>query len=180
MLFSATQAPPNIQEKDYFEMETLMCATAPDPMGNYTVALSMSEIDPRFADKERATVGAILSSYEVNQAVVAREANAIAAPAISAIHRIGADATARMNAVERANDAQHADYYARQDVNARTNQGFSNYLLDQTVIQDNNMYGNGTVGHGTAWNSTADALVKANPNRYEIVDTPNFWKGWDY
>jgi hypothetical protein len=30
------------------------------------------------------------------------------------------------------------------------------------------------------WNSTADALVKANPNRYEIVDTPNFWKGVDY
>jgi hypothetical protein len=30
------------------------------------------------------------------------------------------------------------------------------------------------------WNSTADALVKVNPNRFEIVDTPNFWKGIDY
>jgi hypothetical protein len=36
------------------------------------------------------------------------------------------------------------------------------------------------VGHGTVWNSTADALVKANPNRYEIVDNPNFWKGNDF
>ncbi len=53
-------------------------------------------------------------------------------------------------------------------------------LLDQTVIQDNNMYGNGTVGHGTAWNSAADALVKSNPSRFEIVDTPNFWRGVDY
>ena len=53
-------------------------------------------------------------------------------------------------------------------------------LLDQTVIQDNNVYGSGTIGHGTVWNSTADALVKANPNRYEIVNAPNFWKGWDY
>jgi len=112
--------------------------------------------------------------------VVAGEAGAIAAPAIDAIHRIGGAATARMKAVERANEAQHADYYARQDANARNSQGFSNYLLIQTVMQDNNVYGNGTIGHGTVWNSTADALVKANPNRYEIVNAPNFWKGWDY
>ena len=38
----------------------------------------------------------------------------------------------------------------------RRNQGFSNYLLDQTVIQDNNMYGNGTIRHGTVWTSTAN------------------------
>jgi hypothetical protein len=180
LLSDAGRPSPKVQEKDYWEMEMLMCATAPNGMGHYTVTLSISEIDPRFADKERATVGAILSSYQVNQGVVSRQAHAIAAPAIDAIHRIGANATARMNAVGRANDAQHADYHARQDANARSAQGFSNYLLDQTVIQDNNVRGTGTVGHGTVWNSTADALVKANPNRYEIVNTPNFWKGWDY
>jgi hypothetical protein len=42
------------------------------------------------------------------------------------------------------------------------------------------MYGNGTVGHGTVWTSTANTLVKADPDRYEIVDTPNFWRGVDY
>jgi hypothetical protein len=100
--------------------------------------------------------------------------------AINNIHAIGANATARMNATQAANDAQHAGYWARHDTNARNSQNFSNYLLDQTVIQDNNMHGNGTIGHGTVWNSAADALVKANPNRFEIVDTPNFWKGVDY
>jgi hypothetical protein len=55
--------------------------------------------------------------------------------------------------------------------NARNGQAFSHYPLDQTVIQDNNMYRNGTVGHG---------LVRANPDRYEILQTPNFWKGVDY
>jgi hypothetical protein len=83
-------------------------------------------------------------------------------------------------AQQNSNAAQHANWNAGQDAQARNNEGFSNYLLDQTVIQDNNMYNNGTVGHGTVWNSTADALVKANPNRFEIVDTPNFWKGIDY
>jgi hypothetical protein len=78
------------------------------------------------------------------------------------------------------NSVQHAQWNADQDAQARNNQGFSNYLLDQTVVQDNNMYGNGTVGHGTLWNSTADALIKADPNRFEYVDKPNFWQGTDY
>ena len=42
------------------------------------------------------------------------------------------------------------------------------------------MYNNGMVGHGTFWNTDANALVKADPNRFEIVNTPNFWKGVDY
>ena len=100
--------------------------------------------------------------------------------AINNIRQIGANATARYNATQAANDAQHAGYWAQQDANARNSQNFSNYLLDQTVIQDNNVYGHGELGHGTVWNSTADALVKSNPNRYEIVNTPNFWKGVDY
>jgi endo-beta-N-acetylglucosaminidase D len=75
---------------------------------------------------------------------------------------------------------QNQSFEYHEDSISRNGQGFSNYLLDQTVVQDNNMYNNGTIGHGTVWNSTADALVKANPNRYEIVDTPNYWRGIDY
>jgi hypothetical protein len=176
----ATLGGPHVADKDMPELEALLCTTAPGPMGNYMVTLSMSLIPPALADRERATVGAILSSFEVNQGVVAQQANAMAAPAIAQIHAIGQAATARYNATQAANDAQHAGYWAQQDSNARNGQSFNNYLLDQTVIQDNNMDGNGTVGHGTVWNSTADALVRANPNRYEIVDTPNFWQGVDY
>jgi hypothetical protein len=107
-----------------------------------------------------------------------------------------------------ANDAQHASYWEQQhnndvqhakwsnsqesntvpysnssdgeDTRARNNQGFDNYILDQTVVQDNNMYNNGTIGHGTQWNSTADALVKADPDRFEYVDKPNYWEGTDF
>ena len=48
-------------------------------------------------------------------------------------------------------------------------------MLDQTVIQDNQLN-----AHGTVWNQTADSLVKNDPQRYEYVNTPNFWKGIDY
>ena len=109
------------------------------------------------------------------QAVQARTAQIV-----GSINQIGANATARMNAVQAANDAQHAQWNAGQDSNARSNQAFHNYLLDQTVVQDSNMYGNGTIGHGTLWNTTADALVRANPDRFQYVDKPDFWQGTDY
>jgi hypothetical protein len=74
-----------------------------------------------------------------------------------------------------AEDAHNRSVEARWDAQDKSNQAFSNYLLDQTVIQDNLK---GT--HSTEWNQTADALVKSDPQRYQYVDTPNFWKGVDY
>jgi hypothetical protein len=131
-----------------------------------------------------------LAQKQANDAQITRNAQ----QAINNIHQIGAQATARYNAQQAANDAQHAGYWAQQNANAaqhaqwnagqdaqaRSNQNFNNYLLDQTVVQDNNMYNNGTIGHGTLWNTTADALVKADPDRFEYVDKPNFWQGTDY
>jgi hypothetical protein len=40
--------------------------------------------------------------------------------------------------------------------------------------------GSGAVGHATVWNTTAEALVKYDPNRFEIVDNPNYWEGTDF
>jgi len=161
-------------------MDALLCTAARGPMGNYMVLLSMSLIPPSLADKERATVGAILASFQPNQSVIDQQSHAMAAPAIAQVHAIGDAAMKRAQADSVAHDQQNRDWENRQDGQDKRNQAFSNYLLDQTVIQDNIMYGNGTVGHGTAWTSTANALVKADPDRYEIVNTPNFWKGVDY
>jgi hypothetical protein len=184
------------------ELNMLLYAAAPDQYGGYHFIVSQFRIPLGSTDQQRALATAVMSSYQVNRELINARVAAQMAPILASmiqsweaqqkalvarsqqisngIRQIGANATARMNAVQQANDAQHAGYDAQQDSNARNGQGFSNYLLDQTVIQDNNMYGNGTVGHGTVWNSTADALVKANPNRYEIVDNPNFWKGKDF
>ena len=91
------------------------------------------------------------------------------------IQQVGANATARMNANEAANSAEQASWEAGQNANARNAQGFSNYLLDQTVVQNNY-----TGAHGTQWNSAADSMVKANPNKYSYVTTPNYIPGTDY
>ncbi len=184
------------------ELNAVLCVTAPDQYGGYHFIISEFRIPLGSTDQQRATAAAIMSSFQVNTELVQARSAAEVAPVLASmrqsweaqqqasiarsqqisgsIRQIGANATARMNSVERQNDVQHAGYYAQQDSNARNGQGFSNYLLDQTVIQDNNLHGDGTIGHGTVWNSTADALVTANPDRYEMVDTPNFWQGVDY
>ncbi len=171
-----------------------ICQFPPAQWGAYSITRNFEIMTDAQFEQEQNTVMAMFMSAKINQQVMnqqmqdklaqkqqsdqqwrdwgQRESNRIRAQG-EAAQKSFADRQA-------ANDAQHAGYWAQQDNNARNAQGFSNYLLDQTVVQDNNMYNNGTIGHGTAWNSTADALVKADPKRFEIVDTPNYWRGIDY
>ena len=120
-------------------------------------------------------MAAILGSYNVNMAVVNGQASAIAKPAIDAIHAIGKAAADRAAVESAAHDRYNQGVEQRWDEQARNNQQFSNYTLDQTVIEDRELN-----AHGTLWNQTADSLVRNNPDRYGYVDKPNFWKGIDY
>ena len=144
-------------------------------IGSYMNLAYHTAVPMQFADKERATMGAILASFTVNQAIVQAEARAIAAPAIDAIHEVGRRAAQQAADAHAANDAHNRAVEQRWDSLDKGHQAFSNYLLDQTVIQDNDLH-----AHGTVWNQTADALVRENPQRFEYVNTPNFWKGIDY
>ena len=50
-----------------------------------------------------------------------------------------------------------------------------NYILDRSVVKDNEWDERGTVG-----NRFADSLVKANPDRFEIVPNQEMIRGRDY
>jgi hypothetical protein len=176
----------NPDGKGMQSMNTMMCVSEPQ-QGYFTVRLNHSVVPLNKADADRSAISAMANSLKLDTQVLnaqAEDANRAAAirtkTQIDQIHAIGDRATANYNATQARNDQQHASYWAQQDVNARRSATFANYTLDQTVIQDNNMYNNGTVGHGTVWNSTADALVKADPDRFEVVNQPNYWKGIDY
>ena len=117
----------------------------------------------------------MIKTYVVNGQVVMQENNKMvqqkqqsdqqtrqwAQQYVNQIHQIGQQATQRMNETE--------------DNNARNDQGFDNYLLDQSVVQNN-----ATSGHSTQWNLTANQMVRSNPNKYQIVGAPNYIKGTDY
>jgi hypothetical protein len=168
----------------------LMCAIDPiASFGGYSVMLDHSLLPSAVENKEQDLLKAVVTSYKQNSQVVNqqmaeqmkekqqsdKQIQAMAQNYIGQIHQLGQQATARMNATEAANSAEQASWNAGQDANAKNTQGFSNYLLDQSVVQNNS-----TGGRSTDWNSTADALVKSNPNRYQYVNTPNYIKGTDY
>jgi hypothetical protein len=188
----------NNDGKGMKEMGALLCRMPADRNGSYSFIVSQYLLPLGASEQQRETATAIMSSYKVNMQLVQARANAQAAPMIAQfqqhqqalmsftqqqianIHQIGANATARYNATQAANQAQWAGFDRQENNISRQGQGFSNYLLDQSVVQNNNVGGTGMVGHATMWNSTADAMVKSNPNRYEIVNTPNYWNGVDY
>jgi hypothetical protein len=157
------------------ELNTVFCSGPLSPMGSYMNLAYHTAVPVKFADQERATVGKILASFSVNQAVLAQETMAIAGPAIAGIHEIGQRAAQQAADAHAAYDRYNQSVEQRWDSQDKRNQAFSNYLLDQTVIQDNQ-----NNAHGTEWNQKADALVRNNPQRYEYVNPPNYWKGVDY
>jgi hypothetical protein len=175
----------------------ILCMATPDQYGDYAI-YDYYVIAPTANQDQAPEVAKVLfSSFHMDLALVTARANVEAAPHIAqlqqnynaqqqamlangarivgSINQIGANATARMNAVQIANDAQHAQWSAGQVENSRNIQGFSNYLLDQTVVQNNF-----TGAHATAWNAAADALVQSQPNKYSYVGTPNYIQGNDF
>lgn len=157
------------------EMNAVFCTTTPRPGGTYLAGYFRTLVPNALADKERATMGAILASFNVNQAIVQRQANALAAPLIEQIHAIGRAAANQAAAAQQRNAIQNSSVYQHWDDMDKRSKEFSNYQLGYSVVHDipNN-------AHGTFWNADADALVRHDPQRFEYVNAPNFWKGIDY
>jgi hypothetical protein len=74
-----------------------------------------------------------------------------------------------------ASDQQFAAFQRSQDAQERQFQAFDNNLLDRTVIRDTDLNALGTVS-----NDLADALVDANPNRFQEVSLSEYVKSIDY
>jgi hypothetical protein len=177
--------------------------------GNYVITFSVLSFFPTtVAEKQNALVSAIANTYKQNDQVMQQQGNQMMAQKQQSDQQWrewgqqGADRIrAQSQAMQKSNaerqagyDRQNADFRARlnsnttqntnsydaEDARAKNYQDFDNYILDQTIVQDNNMYNDGTIGHGTVSNSLADALVKADPNRFEYVTQPNYWEGTDY
>jgi hypothetical protein len=158
------------------ELNTIYCVSPPTPAAGVWGSIVYSTAAPiQVAGKERATLGAILQSFSTNEAVVRQQAAQIAAPAIAQIHAIGKAAADQAQAAHQREDIHNSSVYQHWDSMDKRSQEFENYQLGYTVIADTQ--GN---AHGTFWNADADALVKSNPNQYEYVSAPNYWKGIDY
>jgi hypothetical protein len=157
------------------EFMAVFCVGRPSPMGTWASTLTATSAPVAIAPGERATMGAILQSYSYNQAVVQSEAAQYAAPAIAQIHAIGRAAAQQAQIAHQAEDAHNQAVYARWDNNDKHSQEFENYQLGMSVISDTQ-----NTAHGRLWNEDAAALVQANPDRFQYVSAPDYWKGIDY
>lgn len=158
------------------EVDILFCENPPGPAsGSYTALAYSYSVPIALADQERGTLGAILQSFSVNQQVLRAEIGQISGPAIIKIHEIGQMVTNRVNATHQAEDIHNASVEKHWDSIDRRSQEFENYQLGYAVVADtqNN-------AHGTLWADDAALLVKNNPDKYEYVNAPNYWKGIDY
>jgi hypothetical protein len=157
------------------EMNTLYCAYAPNQFGQWSSTACMTTVPMQLAAKERATLGAILESFQVDMAVVQRQANAIAKPEIDKIHEIGRRAAIQAQSAHEAEAIQQSSVYSRWDSADKRSQEFENYQLDYAVISNADHS-----AHGTVDADDAAYLVQQYPDKYEYVSAPNYWKGIDY
>jgi hypothetical protein len=145
--------------------------TAPSPMGDRTLGINGTCAPQASAAQEQPTLKAIYDSYSINGQVVASEYAGDA----SRSRQAGNNARIQANNAHAAEDAQSASFQAHMDNIDRFSKSFQNYQLDQTELQDSEQNARGAVP-----NSLADALIKANPDRFQAVPTQDFLKGTDF
>lgn len=123
------------------------------------------------AAQEQPTLKAIFDSYTLDANVIGREYAGDEARSRQA----GANARIQANNAHAAEDAQASAFNAHMDNIDRMSKSFQNYQLDNTELQDNS---NGA--RGAVPNDLANALIKADPDRFQSVATPDFLKGKDF
>jgi hypothetical protein len=145
--------------------------TSVSPLGSRTLIINGTCAPQSSIAQEQPTLKAIYDSYSINGQVVSEEFAGDEARSRAA----GNNARIQANNAHAAEDAQSASFQAHMDNIDRFSKSFQNYQLDQTELQDNDQNARGAVP-----NSLADALVKANPDRFQTVPTQNFLKGTDF
>jgi len=138
-------------------MVTQMIVTPPQALGAYQVTVFEITAPPQVMANDAATITAIYTNYNRNTQVVLAAVNA---------------------QIEQSQmqTEQFLDSARRQsDQSERSTAGFSNILLDQTVIRNTQ-----TGEHFTVSNQRADWLTRHNSYLFEEVPESEYIKGVDY
>jgi hypothetical protein len=157
------------------ELDGVYCVNPPGRFGNWMSFANVTTAPQQFAAGERATLGAVMRSFTFDSKIVQHQAAAYAAPSQGASIAAGNAATARVNAAHQAEAIHNSSVYRHWDSIDRRSQEFENYQLGYAVIgTTDNKY------HATMYQDDAALLVQQNPDKYEMVAAPDYWKGKDY
>jgi hypothetical protein len=154
-------------------------------MPSWALTLSGSNAPEPVFDSVNPTIMAMVHSYSQDARVINRENAAV----INNIHAISAASTAQAHAADQRREASSAafnnhmqaidqnsgNFNSHMDDIDRSSKAFQDYTLDRSVVRDNDYSERGTVS-----NSYADSLVRANPDRFQIIQNQNLIRGLDY
>ena len=126
----------------------------------------------RLADEEGATLQAIAKTLNQDAGVIQRETQ-VQRDKTGEIARAN---IAVANAIKASGEQLNRTIEANREQQDQQNQAFSNYIRDQTVVQNTTNGAQGTLSYGSA-----NALVTAFPNQFQYVGDPSqFLKGIVY
>src|SRR5262249_14610352 len=108
------------------ELNGAYCTTPPNRAGAWMSMAYTTMAPVQVAAEERATLGAVLQSFNVDANVVQAQSARIAAPAIEQIHAIGRMAANQAAAAHERNDIQNSSVYQHWDNQDKRSQEFEN------------------------------------------------------
>jgi len=161
----------NPDGKGMQEMNTILCATEA-LRGKYMVLLFHTLLPLAVADKERATMSAILASFRLETPRYQRPD--IETPRYEINRYVAQEKSGLYGVIEQEFNSSRA-VIAAQGCHPSDPWGYNSYLFNEETLPKIDRSGN-----GATWNSAADALVKADPKHFEYVDTLNSVIGQDY
>jgi hypothetical protein len=153
--------------------------------GAQALSVDGSNIPEALAERENATLLAVIHSYQPNRQVMGQLQQ-------GAMNRVQADAAranqqaAALNARREASNAafdQHMNslnaqsqtFNSHMDNIDRSSKITQDYILDRSVVRDTENGDRATVSNGYA-----DSLVRANPDRFQVVPNQSLIAGKDY
>ena len=131
--------------------------SAMGPAGVWQLNIYQVTVPEAHAAQEAATVASMFPTYKTNDAVIMGQIS-----------------------VDNSEVQQITSNFMRtskqmMDASERSTQAESNYLLGNTVISDGQLN-----AHGTVSDDVANALIAADPNRFQAVSSGSYVKGIDY
>jgi hypothetical protein len=137
----------------------------------WAMTISNSSVPKTVASAEASTMKAILASYSQDRRVINGEQQQV----LGQIRAAGERSRIEADAANQRRVANASAFDAHMDNIDRQSKAMQNYTFDRSQIQDNDLNGRATVSNGFA-----DALIRTDPNRYQVVSPENFLKGVDY
>jgi hypothetical protein len=137
----------------------------------WAMSISTSNIPVKYADSENALMQAVIGSCHQNGRVIGAENQAV----LDHIKQVGVMTQHNVDSANQRREASTASFnqsMSNQDWSSKVTQ---NYILDRSVVTNTE-----TGARGTVSNNFADALVKSNPNQFQVVPNQQMIQGRDY